>query len=383
MGIMLLAVILTRHAGGQQVDLAGRWSDRSGKLAIRVSPPMIISSRIGHPELGAHEQPHLFKMPNGDLHLVFHKDPDVDGAERVVLRSSDKGRTWSPLPVSVHRYEAVGVLRDGTVLVYDDYDFRKDGTVFVGQMSVSRDRGKTFGPVEMAAFHRPANVSSRTMDAKAVANYRATSAQWSDQISHALWRSVLEKCDGTLIACAHTLYRGDRKVRTICYQSSDKGRTWGDESTVAYDPTIAGEGFVEPVLSFCSNGDVLCVMRTDGHRPLMQARSADGGRTWQKPVPTGSLGVDPDLCLMSDGVLACSYGRPGNRIMFSADGTGRQWTDRIQIYEYKEGSFGYTGIVEVEPGKLLFVYDRNDVYPEYAGKRTTAIQGVYITVQRK
>ena len=82
-------------------------------------------------------------------------------------------------------------------------------------------------------------------------------------------------------------------------------------------------------------------------------------------------------------MLACSYGRPGNRIMFSLDGTGNEWTDRIQVYEYKGGSFGYTGIVEVEPGTLLFVYDRNDTYPEYGDRRTTAVQGVYVTVRRK
>jgi hypothetical protein len=95
------------------------------------------------------------------------------------------------------------------------------------------------------------------------------------------------------------------------------------------------------------------------------------------------------MCLLSNGVLACSYGRPGNRIMFSADGTGRKWTDRLQIYEYTHGhskhggSFGYTGIVEVQPGKLLYVYDRRDSYPEYDGKQTTAIHGVYVTVSKK
>jgi hypothetical protein len=85
---------------------------------------------------------------------------------------------------------------------------------------------------------------------------------------------------------------------------------------------------------------------------------------------------------MTGGVLACSYGRPGNRILFSADGTGRKWTDCIQIYEYQRGSFGYTGIVEVQPGQLLYVYDRHHTYVEYDGKQTTAIQGVYITVKR-
>ena len=131
-------------------------------------------------------------------------------------------------------------------------------------------------------------------------------------------------------------------------------------------------------MSFCSNGDVLCMMR----HGLWLARSTDGGKTWQPYRALDVRGVDPDLCLMTSGLLACSYGRPGNRIMFSADGTGRKWTDRIQIYEYQRGSFGYTGIVEVEPAKLLYVYDRHDTYAEYDGKQTTAIQGVYITVKR-
>ena len=367
-----------------ELDPKRRHTKVSGKLDISVSEPFIISSRITNPELGAHEQPHLFKMPCGDIHLAFHSDGDIHGATRVVLRSSDEGRTWEPMPIGVNRHEAVGVLRDETVLVYDDYAFRKEGSVFVGQMCVSRDGGRTFGPVELAFFHRPDNAASVAAgtywSAKDLDKYRTTSAKWSDQLCHALWRSVLQKEDGTLIACAHTGYKGDKKgkARVVCYHSTDGGRTWMSESTVAYDPDVAGEGFVEPVMSFCSDGDVLCLMR----HGLWQARSTDGGKTWQPYETLEVRGVDPDLCLMSNGILACSYGRPGNRIMFSADGTGREWTDRIQIYEYQRGSFGYTGIVEIRPGRLLYVYDRNGGYAEYDGKQTTAIQGVYITVNR-
>jgi hypothetical protein len=368
-----------------ELDPARRHTNVSGRLDIAVSDPFIISSRIANPALGAHEQPHLFRMPCGDIHLVFHADGDIHGATRVILRSSDGGRTWAPLPIGVNRPEAVGVRRDGTVLVYDDYAFRKEGNVFAGQMCVSQDGGRTFGPVELALFRRPENVACAAAatywGAKDLDKYRSTSAQWSDQLCHALWRSVLEKPDGTLIACAHTSYKGDAesRARVVCYHSTDGGRTWGEESTVAYDAASGGEGFVEPVLSFCSNGDVLCVMR----HGLWQARSSDGGKTWQPYETLAVAGVDPDLCLLANGVLACSYGRPGNRIMFSVDGTGRQWTDQVQIYEYQGGSFGYTGITEFEPGKLLYVYDRHDRFPEYGGQMTTAIQGVYITVTKR
>ena len=373
----VMTVVLSSTCGAtgafHELDPQQRHTDVSGKLEITVSEPFTISSRDERPEMGRHEQPHLFMMPNGDIHLVFHRDRDIDAAERVILRSSDGGQSWEPMPIAVHRHEAVGVLSDGTVLVYDDYCFHKEGNVFVGEMCVSEDGGRTFGPVELATFIRPDNFATRAMAEEHVANYRDTSAQWSNLIGHALWRSVIELPDGTLIACAHTQYQGDDRLRTIVYRSTDAGRTWGSEVTVAYDPEIRGQGFCEPVMALLANGDLLCVMRTGGNRPLMQSRSTDGGVTWEPPVATGSLGVDPDLHLMSNGVLACSHGRPGNRIMFSADGTGEEWTDRLQIYEYERGSFGYTGIVEVEPETLLMVYDRRD---------TRSIEGVFIIVRR-
>jgi|GEM_PF-1252894 hypothetical protein len=357
-----------------------RHTEVSEKLDISVSDPFIISSRITNPELGTHEQPHLFKLPGGDLLLVFHKDGDIHGAQRVILRSSDQGKTWTPMPTPVHRPESMAVLRDGTVIIYDDYAFRKEGNEFVGEMSISRNGGKSFGPLELAVFQRPDNCRARDAStywpAKEMDLYRKTSAKWSTDLCHALWRTVLEKDDGTLIACAATGYEGDKQPRTVCYQSTDKGRTWHSESVVAGGSDRYAH---EPVMSFCSNGDVLCIMRRD----LMQARSTDGGKTWKFEKDLAGIGVDPDLCLMTNGVLACSYGRPGNRIMFSVDGTGREWTDQLQIYEYQRGSFGYTGIVEVQPGKLLFVYDHHDAFAEYGGKQTTAVQGVYITVKKR
>ena len=84
--------------------------------------------------------------------------------------------------------------------------------------------------------------------AKDLDKYRTTSAKWSDQLCHALWRSVLQKKDGTLIACAHTRYRDDKKgkARVVCYHSTDGGRTWGSESPVAYDPEVGGEARATP-----------------------------------------------------------------------------------------------------------------------------------------
>ena len=56
--------------------------------------------------------------------------------------------------------------------------------------------------------------------------------------------------------------------------------------------------------------------------------------------------------------------------MFSADGTGRTWSNHTRIFDYGDmsayggekqvkgpGSYGYTGIREVAPGRILFVWD--------------------------
>jgi hypothetical protein len=59
---------------------------------------------------------------------------------------------------------------------------------------------------------------------------------------------------------------------------------------------------------------------------------------------------------LSNGILVCTYGRPGPVvIMFNADGTGRKWSHVTKIFQ--KMSSCYTDFVEVEPGKILVVYD--------------------------
>lgn len=77
--------------------------------------------------------------------------------------------------------------------------------------------------------------------------------------------------------------------------------------------------------------------------------------------------VDPDMTLMSHGVLACSYGRPGSNLMFSLDG-GRTWGHHTVITS--ERGFNYTAIREVRPGRLLYVHD------------APRMRAVYVDVER-
>jgi hypothetical protein len=389
---LLIAVVLIRAASlwgaavgsYYQLDPQTRYTDVSGKLKIMVGTPFRIASLYS----GLSSAPALYTMPNGDLLLTFHDDTSSDPGY-VAMTSSNKGQTWTMAANPVHRFDAGGIVKNAggaaALAAYDFQAFVKSSVssnpaiyTATSQMGVSTNGNNAFGPIQLATFTGPPRVVPETLDGASAAPYESTSAQWTHQVNAYLWNHVLQRPDGTLIAGAYanTAYSspgGAAKYGVYAYRSSDYGVTWDSVSTVANDPNVPGwNGYCEPTMSFTSTGDILAVMRTGDNLPLVQARSTDGGVTWQSPTATGSSGVDPDLLLMSNGILACSSGRPGNRLMFSANGTGASWTDRLRLYEYNgSNSTGYTSLAEVSPGKLLMVYDHDQL-----------LEGVYLIVAR-
>jgi hypothetical protein len=98
------------------------------------------------------------------------------------------------------------------------------------------------------------------------------------------------------------------------------------------------------------------IYRTGGDGFIGQAWSSDDGKTWTKPTSTPYKGVALRVRRLSNGVLACTTGRPGPVVvMFSVDGSGANWSHITPIFNGK--STHYTDFIEVEPGKLLVVYD--------------------------
>jgi photosystem II stability/assembly factor-like uncharacterized protein len=140
--------------------------------------------------------------------------------------------------------------------------------------------------------------------------------------------------------------RSDTVRMSHLVRSTDEGRTW------TYFSTIGPGG--EPAVCRLSATEQTAVIRGDRDSQMKQMFSNDGGRTWSKPVRLEVGKVLPDLCLMSNGVLACSYGRPASCLMFSVDG-GRTWPSHHVISD-KVG-FNYTSIREITPGKLLYIHD--------------------------
>ena len=341
--------------------------NESKGLKVEVGPHWTISSIRGggipNKEIswpGGHSAwygPWLERFRNGRLFLGFVADPDdynrADIFRSLQLYSEDNGDTWWVDSFHSHHHGVFPLeTKDGMIYLFGSrcgkdyhYSFRQRDS-FLAPRYLSYDSGRTWEGPETVYLHIP----------------EARGAVFNG-------RHILELSDGKLIGAIHVGFGNigtpafEEKSRVIIINSQDKGRHWEYLSTVAYDPDIDTEGFTEPVLLQLPSGELLCVMRTDGYHPMMQSFSSDLGRSWSPPVKTGVDGVWPDLCLMQSGIVACAYGRPGCNIMFSLDGTGREWSHHTVIIPpfepKKQGtwSHSYNAVREIRPGELLYIYN--------------------------
>lgn len=290
--------------------------------------------------------------------------------------SDDKGYTWRKYNNDSLKWGTshaqTGIMAhefsDGTAigLAYRTLPKEDKNGVFTGKLYETNDGGKTIqGPSE-AMFYVP----------------RAVGSQGHAYHPGPLFmRSIVETKDGSLLAlmCGwfdtdtrESPVKGQNYRRSFLCRSTDQGRTWEYYSTIAYEPNWGSEGWNEGSLRRLPNGNLIAALRSGSDsaawkdNPLCLFFSDDDGKTWSEPHRSGVDGVYPSLVIMSNGILACSYGRPGAKIMFSKD-NGKTWTDHTSINP--ERYSGYTWIVEVAPGELLYGFGvKNGLDPE-TGKR--------------
>ena len=87
---------------------------------------------------------------------------------------------------------------------------------------------------------------------------------------------------------------------------------------------------------------------------------------------------------MSNGLLVCTFGRPGVTIMFSPN-EGKNWVAITPIFKGK--GTGYTDVIEVGGGKLLVVYDSlpdgGNPVPSAGTSSEHAVYGTFVEVQKR
>ena len=320
--------------------------------------------------------------------------------------SEDGGKTWSPGPAGPGEKVAID-LGHGEILSINRNSQRLSDGRFTLKMRRSLDNWRS-QEAEQAVLDLPEAGTTVTGGGDVVDGF----------LFH---HGILQLSGGRLIGTLYGNYRGDtilcdgyppelgqRKYRTVVVFSKDRGRTWGHPVLVAYDrmlgrgipeghplakkglpgdepesltavPAITQEGFREADLARAPNGDLLCVMRSGGRNggpavlfptPLYCSRSRDLGQTWSLPAQIADRGVCPNLAVLGNGIIVCTYSRPGNWLVFSAD-NGATWKAAFQF-----GSTGdYNYLAVVGPDTFIVFHEVN----EDEGK---VVHGTFFHVQK-
>lgn len=301
--------------------------------------------------------------------------PDQISRELSWRRSDDGGKTWHPTPpwpsYGVYQFE------DGEIICLSGrwcQIMSGHGFVYSVALFRSTDNGYTFKQKKALLYGIPmlADVKCQRSKFERYAN-----------VNH----QIVKSGDSTLLASVQGKFEGDIKERTFIMRAlNGVGNLWDYLSTVAFDLTKEGNrplGFDEPNLLVLPSGDILCFMRTGSKHgnPLYMSRSKDNGLNWSNADPIANLGVYPTACLMKNGVIAVVYGRPGDWIIFSADG-GQTWINEMCLNEQgpvANDCGSYDWVEEVAPNILLAVYSRTS--PDDC--KISAIMGTYFTVRPK
>jgi hypothetical protein len=304
-------------------------------LKITVSEPWPLNVETKNTE----SRPYLYDMGQGLLLTSNPQGSDALLEPYIVRRSTDAGKTWQAVAGTEQNSDSpqeLVRLADGRILGPSRWThLQPDGTL-TGKTTILDAKAETF-----AMHDSVITMPTEFMPAKTGEVLIFERHTWAEN-------------DGsiTAVAWSRTNQRDAQKRfivtrQTHLLRSSDLGKTWTHLAHVG----LGGE----PAVVRLGESEWLAVTRPDAHMSnLLQHRSLDGGRTWtfERTLEEGS--VMPDLVLMSNGVLACSYGRPVSNLMFSLDG-GRTWRDHRVISD--RANFNYTAIREISPGRLLYMHD--------------------------
>jgi BNR repeat-like domain len=168
---------------------------------------------------------------------------------------------------------------------------------------------------------------------------------------------TFEEENGALFMPAYSW--GKHANHALLLTSADRGKHWTVLSSITTAAAMVKAGapvttpWLETTVTITKDGSWLAIMRTGSNAAavLMCARSLDRGKTWSTPekVLAGPqrrpvAGKLPTLHLLPNGVLALLTAHTKNhcRLIASADGTGREWTEAHIITSQAGGNAGMT-----------------------------------------
>lgn len=363
--------------------------------------------------------PSLQRLSTGELICDLSLDADKDEVETnfwAYVISKDNGKTWGMRNTAGFVFREAAYTRnpslsDGTMLMLAGLPLPVEGD-FTHLRAVSvlfSDGGNTVKFSRDVSVQLPSAAAVDPIDDSVANSSSLNGARVHECASMSFCGTLIRAQDGGWLDAMYGKLVGDKYYRTIVVRSDHAGRDWRYVTTIAGDAKAEAalkreheeksEGFDEPRMIRLPDGRLFVVMRRGSNNLLYRSWSRDDGKSWTEPASIGFRGVKPNLWLMGNGVLALATGRPDPiAIRFSIDG-GNTWTNTTEIMaavsphdlhdaQGRVRSTCYTGVAEVEPNKLLIVYD---YLPNVGGwgknppddaKAMNTIYGTFISVVR-
>ena len=395
---LLFVVIFAPHLSP---TLCHGQTERSNELTVQVGKTVeITASSNNHCWF-----PTVHRFSTGEILATMRMsgdDTNPEGELSAYSISKDEGQTWSRrytmgTGANVDAAYTQVTREDGTIWAlgagYDSLEANPPGqaTYFHAALTRFSRGGMEFDQIRDARIHLSEPAIS--MPPMVMATGRKDATKLSVVYEANPWGAIVDGRGGEwLITLYYMTERDPRQRRLVLIRSTDRGRSWEEYGIIAAIqpneapwPWAGKEGPNEAAMVRLSKDRLYCLFRTGGNDYMGEAWSVDDGKTWTAPVSSGFKGVAPHLRLLSDGLLACTYGRPGPvTIMFSFD-EGKKWTNVTPIFDGM--STDYTDLIEVEPGKLLVVYDSTPygwkAIPSSDTSSKNAIYGTFVEVRRR
>ena len=300
----------------------------------------------------------LVRLPNGDLLACPHRG-STDLQRVSIWRSSDEGRTWTPVKTRGDALFGAGALlkclKDGTVLLH------------TGALYRSTDDGVTWQHVECEETGVTRGIIEQPDGGLLIFGAEVSWYLGCEPPPHSL--------QGTSSAWYRETSAGSRAIRRAWRLASRYGgKTWPDRAEIINETKGAtgggGPGWDDPQPFFkeacvvpLSDTRLLAATRFTkaGERAVLM-ESADNGVHWTQPRAFLAPGeIHAHLLVLSDGRLLCTYARHGlPRGIFAvlSDDRGETWaTDHpVHLAISRADFFGWPTSIQMPDGTILTSY---------------------------
>jgi photosystem II stability/assembly factor-like uncharacterized protein len=338
------------------IGLAGQGGYRFRNLRITgtaTAPPAWDDNvRIHEPAfelpINSRTMPSGCVAPNGDILI---------GSGGELLRSTDKGRTWTRelFPARIH-----GVTDSGDTMFCDS-----KGRLLIFLWQKREDEQKT-----------PSILISESMDSGKTWTHPVASRVaegWpEDPATLGVFGPLCETADGTLLRFmlggVNTQGQTYGDVRTwgaysgakgYCIRSTDGGKTWSAPIDLDW-PSWNGKkpGDFPGSLDFTETtgiaigNTVMVTVRPVYSTQMWQCWSYDAGKTWDAAVRTTFPGYAQSMLRTASGAILVAHRNPNYSVNVSRD-DGINW-DAGTVIDYPAWAMGC--MIEVEPDVVLIVY---------------------------